>query len=188
MKRINFTTLLYAIIVLIVLSCNGISKIATNEVAVCCLDNEDKSVDNQLDTTQVLKARDMSIIQGNHVEYRKFHNEYQESLLSESGADMKRDAFFYSFIMAECYSDTLAAFDFAEIFEDCDVEKDSIGEQRYLRYLNMAFNSNMPLFSYLAARKLYKIYNDGTQWVRRDKMKATYYDKFCDSIAPSIFR
>lgn len=169
----------------IVLSCCSVSN-STIQNDVGAISDVTLSMDDI--KTDFITTRDLKIMNGDHSEYIKYHNEFTNMTLSDNmDFQIKRNAFFYSFIMAELYYDTIAALDFTEIIDKYNVEMDSIQNVRYIKYLDMAMKSNIPLISFKATRKLAEIYSNGTIRIKRDRVKAEYYNHLCDSVAPLIF-
>lgn len=132
----------------------------------------------------------LAIINGSHEEYRNYHNECIHSSISENKCTEKEltDWLSYAYIMAEIYNDALAAYDFVVIIDELKISNDYIFTDKIIKFLEIASKSNLEDVSFLAARKLYDIYNEGMYGVCRDKEKAKYYDALSISINRSIKR
>lgn len=131
----------------------------------------------------------MSIIDGNHDEYIRFHSAYVNAIMNgEITQKMLHDGLLYSFIMAERYHDTLAAYDFVSILEYSGCHIDSSISSLIVNFLEMVAKFKPDPISFLATKKLYDIYYDGKYGIERNEQKAKYYNELCDSIAQSIHR
>lgn len=131
----------------------------------------------------------MSIIDGNHGEYIRFHSACVNAIMNgEITHKMLHDGLLYSFIMAERYHDPLAAYDFVWILEYSGFHIDSSISSLIVNFLEMAAKLKPDPISFSATKKLYDIYHDGKYGIERNEQKAKYYNELCDSIAQSIFR
>lgn len=131
--------------------------------------------------------RDLSIMRGDTLEYRRFHNEIVNSRMHDSlTIEQRRNCLIYSFIMAEQYHYPIAALDYVNYIYDFGIEIDSTMAKRIETYLKIAVSSGVNFVSFLAACRLYEIYDRGTVWIQKDKEKAKYYDKLSETIAKSL--
>jgi hypothetical protein len=132
-------------------------------------------------------SRTIAIIKGDHMEYLLFHNEFMEAVMNNATtAKMKQDGLLFSFIMAEKYHDTIAAFDFCEILEAIDSDIDTITLAYFVDFLVMASKSKPDPLSFLASRRLYEIYSNGKYGMAKNQIKADYYNKLSDTIASKM--
>lgn len=138
------------------------------------------------DSLCILK-RDYGIIKGDGEEYRKYrvywmYSEYDE----QKSCNMQRERLMYSFIMAEVYRDTLAAFDFTQQIEFMDIYVDSILGAKIIDFLEMVSKSKPDIISLAAARKLREIYKKGLYSICQDMEKSNYYNQLADYIAKTF--
>ena len=160
-------------------SINRISKEMSARVVVDSLTIEGDS------TNSIIK--DIAIINGNRNEYLKFCNKCMRSVVNDTiPKELQQIWLLYAFIMAEQYQDTLAAFDFARLIENMDVEIDSSMVARIIRYYEMSSKWKPDNMSFLAAHRLFLIYGKGLYGIPQDKEKAEFYDKLSDTLAKSI--
>lgn len=190
-KEYYFSWLLFGILLLApcCTSTNIISTSTNNST------NIQKNTGNQIYNTEyytdsvsmIYKA--ISIIDGNHDEYTRFHSAYVNAIMNgETTHKMLHDGLLYSFIMAERYHDTLAAYDFVSILEYSGCPIDSSISSLIVNFLEMVAKSKPDPISFLATKKLYDIYYEGKYGIERNEQKANYYNKLCDSIAKNVHR
>lgn len=145
---------------------------------------DDHSIDE--DSTSAI-TRDLAIINGNRNEYLKFCDKCRRSVKNDTiPKELQQKWLLYAFIMAEQYQDTLAAFDFARLIENIDIEIDSSMAARIIRYYEMVSRWKPDNMSFLAAHRLFLIYGKGIYGIPQDKKKSEFYDKLSDTIAKSI--
>lgn len=138
------------------------------------------------DSTRAI-IRDIAIINGNRNEYLKFCNKCMRCVVNDTiPKELHQTWLLYAFIMAEQYQDTLAAFDFARLIENIDVEIDSSMAARIIRYYEMSSKRKPDNMSFFAAHRLFLIYGKGLYGIPKNKEKSEFYDKLCDTIVKSI--
>lgn len=131
---------------------------------------------------------DIAIINGSHNEYLKFCNQCIRSVVNDTlPQKLQHTWLLYAFIMAEQYQDTLAAFDFARLVESMDTEIDFNMATRIIRYYELSSRWKLDNISFLAAHRLFLIYERGLYGIPKDKEKAEFYDKLSNTIARSIY-
>ena len=132
-------------------------------------------------------TRDIAIINGDHKEYLNFCNKCMRSAVDDTvPEELQQIWLLYAFIMAEQYQDTLAAFDFARLIENINIEIDSGMASRIIRYYEMSSKWKPDNISFLAAHRLFLIYEKGLYGIPQNKGKADFYDKLSDTIVKSI--
>lgn len=157
---------------------------------------DSNSEENIIDLSEVNKSSKckcstntaIAIINGNHEEYRNYHNECVGSFFSNNPPTEKEltNWLSYAYIMAEIYDDDLAAYDFVQIVDDLKIENDQIDSNKIIKYLEMVSKSDCSDLSFDAARQLYYIYDEGKYGICRDKAKARHYDTLSVSISRTI--
>lgn len=126
---------------------------------------------------------DIEIINGDHIAYRKLHNEYTALLLDgKLSNDKQRIWLLDAYIMAEHFQDTIAAYDFIEIIEKSSIAIDSSVSVLIIKYLEMLSESSPGFLSLYGAQKLTEIYMYGRYGVIRNQSKSNYYKQKVDDI------
>lgn len=126
---------------------------------------------------------DIEIIIGDHVAYRKLHNEYTALLLDGKLPNEKQRIWLLdAYIMAENFQDTIAAYDFIKLIESSSIAIDSSVSVIIIKYLEMLSKSSPGFLSLYGAQKLSEIYMYGQYGVIRNQSKSNYYKQKVDEI------
>lgn len=185
MKRKAFQSTLL-LFVFILFSCVGFAQSGIPTQSREGVNKISNNVTANTNSTMAFE-RDIAILNGNHNEYVNFCNSYQRGAKNDTiPMKLQRIWLLYAYILAEQYHDTLAAFDFARIIEDSVREIDSVLASRIIKYYEMSSQMKPDPVSFLAAHRLYVIFERGLYGIAQDKEKAKFYDNLSDSIAKSI--